>query len=578
MQTRGVKYLFWKSKAVKRISLILALFLVLALFCACGQGEGTHDGADDTDNIPQAGAAFTAKIITLNMFYMLEPESGYVVYRGQTADDYTMEKRYKRFLALVDYYTPDVLLLQEVNGRGGWWDFLIGNEDSFLNLYPKYKYAGNTNNAGGSNGSGGADTLYNQVYYNADKYEAVAEGTFFCRDDKTKPESQYDGDFEGVYSPHNTATCTYAVLRDKETNVTAVFASTHLCTRPTAASNFRSYGQARNLTEGLFEIAQAYQWGNDPLPVLVGGDFNGYETDENYMTYAHMTEEARYTDAKKAAKGEDNSGTARIFGKDVQGRGGTDANGVRIDYIFMQGASVEKYEVAKGTFAEDEGQTQCEYYPDPSLDGSQYDLSDHLPVYVRAKIESAGTSVAPQTYVNPKFLSDTVREGEAEITATSVKIVFDSAKLLDYIGGNENKGMAAALVADETYGTCLRLAAEKSRVDARISFDYAKLMQDLGQERVSADECKKIRVEYSASITKDASSLFFGGSTDLMVPLSAGLNAVSMPHGDGWTIEEFDFAALSEFWKGKVTYLGILTDVGMLAGDAVYIRSIEFVF
>ena len=120
----------------------------------------------------------------------------------------------------------------------------------------------------------------------------MAGGTFFCRDDKNSPENQYTGDYEGVYNASNTTTCSWAVLRDKTTKVTAVFGSTHLCTRPTSAQCFRNYGQARNLTEGLYEVAEKYKWGENPLPIVIAGDFNGDPSHEGFYSYPHMTENA----------------------------------------------------------------------------------------------------------------------------------------------------------------------------------------------------------------------------------------------------------------------------------------------
>ena len=115
------------------------------------------------------------------------------MYKGQTIDDYTMDKRYVRLCTLVEYFSPDVIMMQEVNGRGGWWDYLIENEDEtvepFIKKYPKYSYVGNKNLAGGTNGAGNRGTFYNQIYYNTKKYELVAGGTFFCRDDKNSPEN-----------------------------------------------------------------------------------------------------------------------------------------------------------------------------------------------------------------------------------------------------------------------------------------------------------------------------------------------------------------------------------------------------
>lgn len=568
----------------KLIAVFLTALMLMCCVCVigCGKTPQESSSADSStqqpDYTPKENAEITANVITINMYYVSNPENDYIKYKGQRGSDYTMNKRFTRLCALVDYYLPDVLMLQEINGRGGWWDYLVSNKDSFLNRYGKYAFVGDKNNVGGTNGSGGALAFYNQIYYNRNKYDLVAGGTFYCRDDKTSPENQFTGDFEGAYAPTNTTTCTYAVLRDKKTNVTAVYGTTHLCTRPSADYNFRSYGQARNLTEGLYEIADTYKWGEKPLPIVIGGDFNGPASNEYFYAYPHMTAEAHYTDSYIAAPTADNSGTARIFGQQINGLLGTSKNGARIDYIFAQGITVADYKVLDGTFGEDKEQTYCDYYTEPSLDGSQYDLTDHLPVFVKAKINAKGSSAAPDVYVNERYLSDNVVTVSSEINATSEKIVFDSADLLKYIGNNEKKGVSAAIVADGAGGKCLRLTADKSRIDPCISIDYALLMKDLGLEGVSADEYKKIKIEYLYSVTKSQSRVYFGASTDNMVPLTAGLNTAEMSAtNSAYASAVYDFTQNADFWTGKITYLGMLSNIGLMAGDGIYIRSVEFI-
>ena len=534
----------------------------------------SSDSVPEEEPIPEADAEMSAKVMSVNIAYPTKFASSYIQYKGQTPDDYTMKKRFNRLCSLVSYYTPDIIMMQEVNGRGGWWNYLVEGEDTFLERYDKYDFVGTTNLAGGTNGSGGDNILYNQVYYNTNKFELVAGGTFFCRDDKTSPENSYTGDYEGEYSQSNTTTCSWAVLRDKKTNVTAVYASTHLCTRPNGAQCFRNYGQARNATEGLYAIAEQYKWGDKALPIVLSGDFNGDPSHNNFFSYAHMTENAHYTDSKLVAPVEDNSGTARVFGKDIAN------NGIRIDYIFQQGAEVSDYKVLKGTFAEDKNQTYCEYNTEAVLDGTQYDLTDHLPVYAKLKFNGKSSSVAPNDYVNPEVLDDETISAKTEINATSTKIVFDSPELLDFVGKNENKGFQADIVFDgKTIDFCLRLMTPKSRIDPTISIDYSALMKHLGLSVAKADEYKKIKVEYRYVSTRVESALYFGASTTGMVPLTVAVNTVQVPvDNNNWTSKVFDFSSVnSAFWEDEFVYFGVTTGVGLMGGDAIYIRSIELI-
>lgn len=553
---------------------LVALLLVLVCafsFASCKKDKGGNsDSTIIESNVPEATATTTAKVITVNVAAPTRFEEGYIKYKGQTLDDYTMRKRFVRLCTLVEYFSPDVIMMQEVNGRGAWWDYLVEGEDTLLKRFPKYSFVGSVNLANGADGAGNRGAFYNQVYYNTKKYELVAGGTFFCRDDKTKPENNFTGDYEGEYNASNTTTCSWAVLRDKTTKVTAVFGSTHLCTRPDSAQCFRNYGQARNLTEGLYDVAEKYKWGSEPLPIVVAGDFNGDPSHTNFYSYEHMTVNAHYTDSKLAAPVEDNSGTARIFGKTLTN------NGSRIDYIFSQGAEVTDYKVLKGTFAEDKAQTYCEYNTEAVLDGSQYDLTDHLPVYAKLKISGASTSEAPEDYFNPITADDAIITDSSEINATANKIVFDSPDLLKYIGNKENKGMSADIVYLEN-GNCLRLMLKKSRIDPVISIEYGALMRDLGLTPVSADNCRKIKVKYRLVKTKSPSLWHFGATNESMIPLSIGTNTLQVLENEGnWNTYTFDFSFVDkDFWSGKFTYFGVKAGSGMMAGDGIYIESIE---
>ena len=579
----------------KLISILTSLILTAALvfsFASCGNTTGASEPTSEKESVsteskesvseesesesesvfaPQEDASTNVRIITVNVAAPTNFEDSYIKYKGQTPADYKMNKRFVRLCALVEYFSPDVMMLQEVNGRGGWWDYLITNEDSLINRYPKYGYVGTTNLAGGTNGNGNAGTFYNQVYYNKNKFDLVAGGTFFCRD-VNAPENQYTGDYEGVYAMSNTTTCSWAVLRDKKTNVTAVYASTHLCTRPSGAQCFRNYSQARTATEGLYKIAEEYKWGEKALPIVLCGDFNGDPSHANFYSYAHMTEDAFYTDSKVVAPVEDNSGTARVFGKDVKN------NGIRIDYVFQQGAEVSDYKVLQGTFIEDANQTYCEYNTEPVLDGTQYDLTDHLPVYTKLKISGSGYSREPVDYVNPEILDDEVITASSPINATQTKIVFDSPDLLQFVGKNEKKGFKADIVYDGiTSNFCLRLTMEKSRIDPVISIDYGALMAHLGLDPIKAENCKRIKIEYRLVTTKKESNLNFGASTTSMIPLSVGVNTDVVPLANKeWTSTILEFSGVdSAFWSGNFTYFGVATGVGLMAGDGIYIKSIE---
>ena len=126
------------------MSVILSLSFAFAFTACKKQPESTKESVEESPEsvesesesvesfVPIESAETSVRVITVNVAAPTRFEDSYIKYNGQTPDDYKMNKRFVRLCALVDYFSPDVLMLQEVNGRGGWWDYLITNEDSFI--------------------------------------------------------------------------------------------------------------------------------------------------------------------------------------------------------------------------------------------------------------------------------------------------------------------------------------------------------------------------------------------------------------------------------------------------------------
>ena len=102
-------------------------------------------------------------------------------------------------------------------------------------------------------------------------------------------------------------------------------------------------------------------------------------------------------------------------------------------------------------------------------------------------------------------------------------------------------------------------------------------MGHLGLTAVNADGCRRIKVEYRYVYTEEASALHFGASTANMIPVSIGVNTAEIYKDDSeWTIRIYDFTSVNNsFWTGDFTYFGFTTGVGLMAGDSIYIKSIE---
>ena len=163
------------------------------------------------------------------------------------------------------------MYLQEVNGNDWWWPYLVTNEDSFLNTFKNYTLVGRTNRVGGSEGAGKVwYDLYNQLYYDNQKFEEVASGMFYLNVKRDVPFSK-DWHESVKYSSDDNNTCVWAVLKDKKTGLSAVYASTHL--KPTGgylARALTNYRQAIHLADGLYKISEKYADENGLLPISVG--------------------------------------------------------------------------------------------------------------------------------------------------------------------------------------------------------------------------------------------------------------------------------------------------------------------
>jgi hypothetical protein len=182
--------------------------------------------------------------------------------------------------------------------------------------------------------------LYNMVFYDQEQFTLLDTGYFVtCQT-------------WGGWYDH----CTWAKLLHKESGQTAVYAAIHVQTVPSGELHVeravKSVQAASKAVEELYKVAEG-------LPIILGGDFNTTEESRGYRTYEYMVNQAGYKDSRYAAPQTDSSGTARIWGSSLKN------NGNRIDYIFVNGASVKKYDVATGSFLKDG--TYVENVPEADL-------------------------------------------------------------------------------------------------------------------------------------------------------------------------------------------------------------------
>ena len=577
--------------------LLVAISCFLCCFSACGKSNSTEsntpvesstvseptESESESQKVPVTA---TARVMSINIAGqdMTNSENvGTVKYPGQNGHDYTYEKRRERLDALITEFEPDVLLLQEVNGQNWWWPYLVSNDDSFINTFTNYTLIGRTNRIGESDGEGNNwFDLYNQLYYDHNKFEEVASGMFYLNVKRNVPFSR-EWHESASYSSDDNNTCVWAVLKDKKTGVSAVYASTHL--KPTGgflARTLTNYRQAINLADGLYKIAEQYSDEGGVLPIAVGGDFNLVINHKYNYSYPHLTEIANFSDAKKIATKTDNSGTARVWGKSTNqaSSDGSSTDGTRIDIFFTQGMSVSKYQCLNGTFLED---INGVYYTSERIfDGSAYDLSDHLPIMMDVKISSDDREVLPQgeCYRNNVADSDTIIDG-GESVVQNGRIVFSGADILNYF--SESQYLKADIIEINT-GKALRLIATEACPNLFIKFDLDGLLRDKGLTASQIDNVKKIKISYKTAFTVEESEFAVAILNDGETTVKHGQNTCKLTNSNGFVektieINYSDSASglITDIVFGTMAYADDYSGVcGLFAGDCIYVKSIEF--
>ena len=469
--------------------------------------------------------------------------------------DYSFAERADRLLSLLKHYNPGVFFLNEFNFA--WWKEVISDDDAILKALPKYTYVESRSTGKSVKGEGARyRDLYNMVFYDQEQFTLLDTGSFVtCQT-------------WGGWYDH----CTWAKLLHKESGQTAVYAAIHVQTVPSGELHVeravKSVQAASKAVEELYKVAEG-------LPIILGGDFNTTEESRGYRTYEYMVNQAGYKDSRYAAPQTDSSGTARIWGSSLKN------NGNRIDYIFVNGASVKKYDVATGSFLKDG--TYVENVPEadlmPGKDCKYYDVSDHLPV-VSDIILKGSQSTAPKEFTNPVGENDVVAAPTGSYLdngGTAEKIIFNFADALDYVGGVNKQGMEASLVENKEYGAVLKIEATEHITAGYISIDYKKLMDAVGLTAVDISDYGKVKITYLAdtSYTAEGGILKLGILRDGVI-YPADKNSLGLTTYGKWHTQTLFYSSISGEVNGAVNAMSIYNANGALKGDAIYIAAIEF--
>ena len=522
----------------------------------------------------------TVNVLTLNILTHEADHNGksYKLYGNQTVADYEFGPRLEYAKAMVKYANPDVILFQEFSGPN-WWGTVMnvepvpGEEGIYTSEhFPGYIWVNYQNRRGvlyENNTDSNPFGSHNFVLYKAEKFDLIDSGTRFvsASGERAIPGSWYDNSGgvkeNGVYTYlyDDLGDYTWVVLQDKETGLRSIYASIH-----TYNGSIQRHAYMLDNLQCVTEFLQKKSTEYGGIPATIGGDFNlNYRDPVQYFTYDHMTQVAHFTDTKYVGS---NSGTARVFGNAIPGTNGGSAHGSRIDYIFTNGGEAYAYEVMNGMFVKS-ANGGYEYDPYCPLDGTGYDVSDHLPVIAKIII---GEGYKYQTadkngyFKNDGPKNDTLVTDSSAVSLNATKLTFTTTDILKHITLGDK--LTADIVKDGEKGNVLRIMAtdETNRVSAEI--DYKALFGNVDLSKYS-----KITLTYRTDYILSGCKVKFG-CAEYANGLSLLGKLTEMTSSDGWTTLTLDVSSLS-YAVRVVGIYGALVDTGVINGDAIYIASIE---
>ena len=233
---------------------------------------------------------------------------------------YHWEHRKQASLNLMHEEQPTVFGLQEACPDQ--MDYMVEN-------LPEYGYIGVGRDDGKRKGE------FMSIFYKKDEVELIDGGTFWL--------SQTPDQVTKGWDAACFRTCTWTILKKKDTGKKFVYLNTHLDHK----------GQEARKESIKLIVAKAEELTGGKLPVFITADFNSPTTNEIFKPMQEAM-----LDARVEAPVTDERGTLNCWG--------TTPSGVVIDHIFYRGAEAQKFEVSRDK----------DY-------GAPY-VSDHYPVMLTA--------------------------------------------------------------------------------------------------------------------------------------------------------------------------------------------------
>ena len=233
---------------------------------------------------------------------------------------YHWEHRKQASLELMHQEQPTVFGLQEACPDQ--MDYMVEN-------LPEYGYIGVGRDDGKRKGE------FMSIFYKKDEVELIDGGTFWL--------SQTPDQVTKGWDAACFRTCTWTIMKKKDTGKKFVYLNTHLDHK----------GQEARKESIKLIVAKAEELTGGKLPVFITADFNSPTTNEIFKPMQETM-----LDARVEAPVTDERGTLNCWG--------TTPPGVVIDHIFFRGAEAQKFEVLRDK----------DY-------GAPY-VSDHYPVMLTA--------------------------------------------------------------------------------------------------------------------------------------------------------------------------------------------------
>lgn len=233
---------------------------------------------------------------------------------------YHWEHRKQASLELMHQEQPTVFGLQEACPDQ--MDYMVEN-------LPEYGYIGVGRDDGKRKGE------FMSIFYKKDEVELIDGGTFWL--------SQTPDQVTKGWDAACFRTCTWTILKKKDTGKKFVYLNTHLDHK----------GQEARKESIKLIVAKAEELTGGKLPVFITADFNSPTTNEIFKPM-----QSAMKDARVEAPVTDERGTLNCWG--------TTPPGVVIDHIFYRGTEAQKFEVLRDK----------DY-------GAPY-VSDHYPVMLTA--------------------------------------------------------------------------------------------------------------------------------------------------------------------------------------------------